>query len=172
MDIRAYIIYVAIFINMILLKSLHEQSFWDRFKRTKPETETLTITPTTWTHATNSEELVQRILSGQPYVGRKEDLNQFNRPNRGSFATYVNQHAPNFKRGGVFSGYEISDYIITTELPETAFQPNWNATNYDSFDASQQVGVLRPQYRAASNFKVWRRTASGPYELMRTNMKT
>lgn len=157
---------------MILLKTLIEQSIWDRFKRSKPAPENLVITPTTWTHATNSDQLVQRILSGEPFIGRQEDLSRFNRPDKGTFTTYTNQHAPNFKRGSLFSGYEISDYIITTDLPETAFQPNWNATNYDTFDQSQQVGVLRPQYRAVSNFKVWRRMDTGAYELMRPSNKS
>lgn len=125
---------------------------------------TLKITPKTWTHATSSEDLITKLKKGEKFIGKKEDLSKFNIPDKGPFATYTNQHAPNFKKGGLFKGYEITPYLITTELGDEAFQPNWNAKNYDSLEDSSNVGVLKPDYRDAKNFKLWKRNKKGDYE--------
>jgi len=117
----------------------------------------------TWTHATHSEELMKHLKNGGKYIGSKEDLSKFNITIKGPFRTSTNQHAPNFKKGSIFSGYEISPYLITTDLPDSAFQPNWNSTNYNSFEDSQNVGVLKPEYRDAKHFKLWMRTRDGKY---------
>lgn len=111
----------------------------------------------TWTHATWSEDLINQLLSGKPLIGKKENLKDFNVPKVSPFRTLVNVHAPNFKKGDIFPGFEINKYLITTDLDNNAFQPNWNSVNYDNFENSANVGVLRPEYREAKNFKLWER---------------
>jgi len=138
------------------------EGFFDRFKKQKPIYK-LTITPNTWTHATHSEDLMKHLKNGGEFVGEKEDLSKFNIPSNGPFASYTNQHSPNFKKGSIFHGFETHPFLITTELPDEAFQPNWNAKNYDNLKDSSNVAVLKPQYRESSNFKLWRKTKDGDY---------
>ena len=121
------------------------------------------LTPNTWTHLTSSEELMKDLKKGKKFIGKKEDLSKFNIQDKGSFRTSTNQEAPNFKKGGIFSGYEASPYLITTELGDEAFQPNWNARNYDNLGDSNNVGVLKPTYRDAKHFKLWKRDKKGQY---------
>ena len=131
---------------------------FNAFKKKEPvKKEIYKDSPNVWTHTTYSEELINNLLNNGDFIGAKENLKQFNIPKKGSFATYVNQFAPNFKKGSIFPGYERKDYLITTELPDSAFQPNWNSKNYDNLKDSQDIGVLRPQYRKASNFKLWKK---------------
>jgi hypothetical protein len=143
------------------------EGFFDRFK-TNPKTNPILFkqTPNTWTHTTYSEDLINQLKSGGNFIGNKEDLTKFNIPNKGPFATFVNQHSPNFKKGSIFQGFEQHPYLITTELPDEAFQPNWNSRNYDNFEDSQNVGVLKPQYRDSKNFKLWKKNKDNQFELI------
>lgn len=125
------------------------------------------MTPDTWAHATRSKELVDLLLSGKDFVGEKEDLIKFNVPIVGPFAKYDNKDSPNFVKGRLFHGYDKHPYLITTELPDEAFQPNWNSRNYDDLDKSSNVAVLKPEYRDAKNFKLWNRNQDGVYELIK-----
>jgi len=112
----------------------------------------------TWTHATWSSELINSLLSGKPYITKKEDIKKFNVPIKKVHGRdQANIYSPNFKKGDIFQGYESNPYLITTDLDDEAFQPNWNGINYDDFNDSQRVGVLRPDYRDAKHFKLWRR---------------
>lgn len=139
------------------------EGVFDRFKRN----EIFIQKPNIWTHSTHSDKLINHLKSGGEFIGKKEDLNKFNIPDKGSFATFVNQHAPNFKKGSIFYGFEQNPYLITTELPDIAFQPNWNGKNYDNFIDSQNVGVLKPGYRDSKNFKLWKRNNKGQFELIK-----
>lgn len=139
------------------------EGIFDRFKRT----EIFKQKPNIWTHTTYSDELINHLKSGGNFVGKKEDLSKFNIPDKGTFATYVNQHVPNFKRGLIFQGFELHPYLITTELPDSAFQPNWNSKNYSNLKDSQNVGVLKPEYRDSKNFKLWKRNNEGEFELIK-----
>lgn len=143
------------------------EGFFDRFK-SKPKTNPIIFkqTPNTWTHATWSEELINHLKNGGKFIGKKEDLNQFNVPQKGSFAVFVNQYSPNFKKGSIFHGFESNDFLITTELPDEAFQPNWNAKNYNNFQESQNVGVLKPEYRDSKYFKLWKKNKDNQFELI------
>lgn len=147
--------------NFKKLLSLNE-GFFDKFKKPK-SVEKLQITPNTWTHATAFKDLMDHLNNGGDFIGVKEKLNDFNVVNKGSFRSSVNRHAPYFKKGEIFSGYEVSHYLITTLLGDEAFQPNWNGTNYDNLKDSTNVGVLKPEFRDASNFKLWVRTEDGDY---------
>ena len=149
------------FKRMQQLAGLSEGVF-DRFKKK----EIFKQAPNIWTHATDSEELIKHLASGKDYIGAKEDLSKFNIPSKGLFTSYTNQHAPNFKKGSIFYGYEHKPYLITTTLPDTAFQPNWNSKNYDSLEASSNVGVLKPEYRAANNFKLCKKNVNKEFELV------
>ena len=150
--------------NFKKLLTLNE-GFLDSFKK-KSGPEILTITPNTWVHTTSSKELINHLKNGGDYIGEKENLNDFNVPKKGSFASFVNANAPNFKKGGLFAGFELNPYYITTELPDSAFQPNRNAKNYDTLQQSDNVGVLKPEYRKSLNFKLWQRTKDGKYTLI------
>ena len=121
------------------------------------------VSPNTWTHATLSDELMNTLKQGNSFIGKKEDLRKFNIPHKGPFATFVNQHSPNFLKGGIFHGFKLHPYLITTELPDEAFQPNWNSKNYNSFEESANVGVLKPDYRNASNFRLWKKVGDNEY---------
>ena len=143
-------------------KEINEGMF-NRFKRN----EIFKQKPNIWTHTTYSDELINHLKYGGDFIGKKEDLSKFNIPIKGSFATFVNQHSPNFKKGSIFQGFEQHPYLITTELPDSAFQPNWNSKNYDNLNDSQNVGVLKPEYRESKNFKLWKRNNKGEFELIK-----
>lgn len=140
-----------------------DEGLFDRFKRK----EIFKQKPNIWTHATHSEELIKHLKSGGDFISKKEDLNKFNKPIKGSFSTFVNQHSPNFKKGSIFRGFEQYPYLITTDLPDTAFQPNWNSKNYDNFKDSQNVGVLKPNYRNSKHFKLWKKNKNNEFELIK-----
>jgi hypothetical protein len=148
--------------EFILEKEVNE-GFFDMFK-TK---EIFKENPNIWTHTTYSEELINHLKNGGDFIGNKEDLTKFNVPDKGRFAEYVNQHSPNFKKGSIFHGFEQHPYLITTDLPDEAFQPNWNSKNYDNFNDSQNVGVLKPEYRESKNFKLWKKNKNNEFELIR-----
>lgn len=143
-------------------QELHE-SIFDRFKKNK----IFKQNPNTWTHATYSEELINHIKSGGDFIGKKEDLSEFNIPIKGKFNVYTNQHSPNFKKGSIFQGFETHPYLITSELPDESFQPNWNGKNYDNLKDSQNVGVLKPEYRESKHFILWKRNKNGEFELIK-----
>lgn len=140
---------------MIKLKDLLP----NKFKKDKEEvlTKDQVINSNTWTHATWNPKLINHLLGGKDFIGNKEDLKDFNVPQKGPFATFVNRNAPNFLKGDIFHGFEANSYLITTDLDDEAFQPNWNGRNYDNFKDSANVGVLKPEYRDAKNFKLWKR---------------
>jgi hypothetical protein len=142
------------------------EGLFDRFKKKPVEKEIYKDAPNIWTHTTYSEELIKHLLDGGKFLGAKEDLKQFNKPVKGTNRIFVNTYAPNFKKGSIFPGYEVKDYLITTQLPDSAFQPNWNNTNYDSLKDSQDIAVLRPQYRDADNFKLYKKNSEGNFELI------
>ena len=148
---------------MIKLIDFLDEGFFDKLRGKELFKQKSNI----WTHSTSSEDLINRLLRGDDFIGKKEDLNDFNVPQKGSFATFVNQYAPNFKKGSIFHGFDRHPYLITTDLPDEAFQPNWNSRNYDSFKDSANVGVLKPDYRKAEHFKIWKRTKDGNYELLK-----
>ena|ERR1035437_8030353 len=154
------------FIKTTIREFFEEQELkevFDRFKRTI----IFKQNPNIWTHTTYSEELINHLKNDGDFIGNKEDLNKFNIPIKGSFATFTNQHSPNFKKGSVFQGFEQHPYLITTELPDEAFQPNWNGKNYDNLKDSQNVGVLKPEYRGSENFKLWKMNKNGDFELIK-----
>lgn len=133
-----------------------------RFKKKKEEEKLFdkdeVIKSDTWTHSTWNPELINHLLSGKDYVGKKEDLKDFNVVNKKVHGKdQANIHAPNFKKGSIFQGYEANPYLITTDLDDKAFQPNWNGINYDDLNDSSNVAVLRPEYRDAKHFKLWKR---------------
>lgn len=152
-------------IDNIILEEINniDENFLDRFKKV----EIFNQKPNIWTHATDSIELINSLKSGKDFIGHKEDISKFNILDKGKFATYVNQHAPNFKKGDIFSGFELKPYLITTELNDDAFQPNWNSKNYNNLRDSQNVGVLKPEYRKASNFKLWQKNKNNKFELIK-----
>lgn len=115
------------------------------------------VKPDVWVHSTYEKDLINSLLSGKDYIGKKEDINKFNVPDKGTFSMSINQHAPNFVKGRIFSGFEANPYLITTELEDDAFQPNWNRKNYDNLKDSNNVAVLKPEYRKSKNFKLWER---------------
>jgi len=139
------------------------EGLFDRFK----SVETFKQTPNIWTHTTHSEELINTLKNGGDFIGEKEDINQFNVPDIGSFVIFVNQHSPNFKKGSIFHGFEQHPYLITTDLPDEAFQPNWNSKNYENLTDSQNVGVLKPNYRGSENFKLWKKNKNNEFELIK-----
>jgi hypothetical protein len=155
------------FIKTTLREFVEEQElsegFFDRFKRRK----IFKQTPNIWTHKTYSEELIDHLKNGGDFIGKKEDLTKFNVPNKGTFRTFVNLHSPNFKKGSIFQGFELHPYLITTDLPDDAFQPNWNGKNYDNLEDSQNVGVLKPEYRSSENFKLWKKNKNNEFELIK-----
>ena len=155
------------FIATTIREYLNEQEMLnDGFWKKSHEQEIFKQTNNTWTHATYSEKLINNLKNGDDFIGEKEDLTNFNILNKGKFATYVNQYSPNFKKGSIFSGFEKHPFLITTELPNNAFQPNWNSKNYDNFNDSQNVGVLKPEYRKSENFKLWKLNNIGEFELI------
>ncbi len=130
----------------------------DRFKKKEKVLDKKEVVKSdTWTHSTWSADLINHLLSGKPYIGKKEKLDDFNVPLTGFLKGKTNINSPNFKKGEIFSGFESNKYLITTDLDDKAFQPNWNGSNYDALDKSQNVGVLKPEYRDAKNFKFWKR---------------
>jgi hypothetical protein len=155
------------FIKRTIREFIEEQQLneglFDRFKKN----EIFKQNPNIWTHTTYSEELINHLKSGGDFIGKKEDLSKFNVPDKGSFATSVNQHSPNFKKGSIFHGFELHPYLITTDLPDDAFQPNWNSKNYDNFNDSQNIGVLKPGYRGSENFKLWKKNKNNEFELIK-----
>lgn len=160
MNLRSYI-------RKSLTEHLTSEGWMDKLKKKEP---VLNITPNTWTHATGSKELIVLLKNGNKFIGNKEDLSKFNLPDKGAFRTLTNQHAPNFKKGELFSGFESNPYVITTELPDSAFVPNWNAKNYENFDDSQNVGVLKPEFRDAKYFKLWQRNKNNEYTLIENHL--
>jgi len=150
-------------VREVIKEQEQNEGLFDRFK----SKEVFKQKPNIWTHTTYSDELFNHLLNGGDFVGAKEDLTKFNVPNKGPFATFVNQHAPNFKKGSIFHGFETHPYLITTELPDEAFQPNWNSRNYDNLEDSQNVGALKPDYRGAKNFKLWKKNKNRQFELVK-----
>lgn len=150
-------------IREFLNKQELKEGLFDRFKGN----EIFKLKPNIWTHTTYSEELINHLKDGGDFIGKKEDLTKFNIPIKGSFATFINQHSPNFKKGSIFQGFEQHPYLITTDLPDDAFQPNWNSKNYDNFRDSQNVGVLKPEYRNSKNFKLWKSNKNNEFELIK-----
>jgi hypothetical protein len=148
--------------KQIKIVSKLDEGIFDRFKKK----EIFKQRPNIWTHLTDSEELVNNLKSGHDFIGKKELLTKFNVPMKGAFATYVNQHSPNFKKGSIFQGFEQHSYLITTELPDEAFQPNWNRRNYDNLTDSQNVAVLKPEYRDAKYFRLWKLNKNNEFELI------
>ena len=150
------------------VKQMISEFDFNIFKKKKPEPIIFHMEPNIWTHMTSSDELIDHLKRGDDFIGHNEDLKMFNVVEKGSFATFVNQNAPNFKKGNIFPGHGSKKYMVTTDLPDYAFQPNWNAKNYNSFHDSQNVGVLRPNYRDAKYFKLWVRNKDSKYELIDT----
>ncbi len=125
--------------------------------------EKLEMTADTWTHGTWSMEIIEAIKKTGKFIGKKENLDDFNKEFKGSFRVQTNLHAPNFYKGGFFHGYENAAYLITTTIGDDAFQPNWNAKNYNTLEESQNVGVLKPEFRDLKNFKFWKNDDNGGY---------
>jgi hypothetical protein len=134
-------------------KISHKYKIANTFRKTKRNE--LHITPTTWVHVTRDLLPFQLIVKTGKFIGKDEDLSQFNVTTQGKFRNFVNHKSLYFKKGSMFPGYEANNHIITTDLPDTAFQPNRNGINYDSLDKSDDVAVLKPEYRYAKNFKFW-----------------
>ena len=47
-------------------------------------------------------------------------------------------------------------WLVTTDLPDDAFQPNINGGNTDTLEKSHDIGVLKPQHRDIKNFKFYK----------------
>lgn len=128
------------------------------------EGEVFTPTENTWTHLTNNIGGIADMLFGGRFIGKGEDLANFtkdvsterfniNRENGGS---------PYFQKGKLL-GTPFQKYLIVTE-GDNKFTPNINKANAASFEESQGVGVLNPEFRDKGNFEVYvRNEQDGQY---------
>lgn len=117
----------------------------------------------TWTHLTNSKELIESILAGNAFLGKGEDLANFTKEisTKKFNINKENGGSPYFQKGK-FYGTPSQEYLITTRGDEK-FTPNINRTNASDLAQSGNVGVLNPEFRDAGNFDVWKKGDDGEF---------
>jgi hypothetical protein len=127
----------------------------------------------TWTHITNSDELIQTIKKKGEWIGKNENLKDFQYDV--STETFIlsrnNSNSPNFYKGKLYPSKSFHKYLITFKpnksYPGDDFEslnwkevdypliPNSNRINKISFNKSGDIGVLKPEYRDIKNFKFY-----------------
>ena len=127
--------------------------------------------PNTWTHVTNRPETIEAIKKAKMFWGINEEASEFNYEiNKGLSANKQNPNSPNFYRGKLYPGTK-GTYLITFKatksFPVDDFEsndwktvdypliPNGNRGNRISFQKSYNIGVLKPEFRDAKNFKFY-----------------
>lgn len=118
---------------------------------------------TTWTHLTDSKELVDSILAGNDFIGRGEDINNFTKEvsDKKFNISKENGLAPYFQKGK-FYGEPRQEYLITVKGDEK-FTPNINKANAKDVESTGGVGVLNPEYRSVDNFEVYKKGEDGEF---------
>ena len=127
----------------------------------------------TWTHLTPNVESIEKIQKSKAFWGINEHANEFNYEiNKGLSGNKQNQNSPNFYRGKLYPGAEGAQYLITFKstksFPGDDFEsndwknvdypliPNGNRTNRISFKKSNNIGILKPEFRDIKNFKFYK----------------
>ena len=138
--------------------------------------------PEIWTHLSPAPEIIPNIVKTGKWIPPGENLFQFttkvNTPpvgmdlsNIGLSITKQNAKSPYFQKGKFFSPAQTKDkFLVTTNLPESAFQPNVHYTNYSTFEQSRNVGVLKPQFRDMKNFNFYLQGDDGAFYLLDKNI--
>lgn len=127
-----------------------------------------------WTHGTNRDETISTIKSTKKFFGPGETAGSFEYDiNKGLSPNRQNYNSPNFFRGKLYPGVENSKYLITFEpkqkYPGDDFDsenwsnvdypliPNGNRMNRRSFKKSDNIGIIKPEYRDIKNFKFYKK---------------
>jgi hypothetical protein len=135
--------------------------------------------PTTWTHLTSSPEIIPNIVKTGQWITPGENLLNFTtKVDNAStligdsfFVGKQNALAPNLQKGKFFSTPQPNHkFLITTDLAESAFQPNINRVNWSTFEQSKGVGVLKPQFRDMKNFNFYLQGDDGVFYLLDKNI--
>jgi hypothetical protein len=126
----------------------------------------------TWTHVTDRSETIEAIKKAKAFWGINEDASDFSYEiNKGISANKQNQNSPNFYKGKLYPGTEGTLYLITLKVtksfPGDNFEsndwktvdypliPNGNRVNRISFKKSDNIGILKPEFRGIKNFKFY-----------------
>ena len=121
--------------------------------------------PNVWTHVTRHDAAIEDIKRKRKWLGKHEDLTRFvygtqHRQGKRFPLTKDNKNSIYMQKGGLYIAEPTEKYpikwLITTDLPDDAFQPNINGGNTDTFKQSYDIGVLKPKYRDIKNFKFYR----------------
>ena len=132
--------------------------------------------PSTWTHVTSREETIQQIKHKKAFFGPNESPSDFQYEiNKGISANKQNQNSPNFYKGSIYPGAEGTAYLIAFKAKQTypgddfesqdwkevdyPLIPNGNRVNRVSFKKSNNIGVLKPEYRGINNFTLYKYNA-------------
>lgn len=126
-----------------------------------------------WTHGTNRDETIKAIKDKGEFFGLNETPDTFQYEiNKGVSGNKQNSNAPNFLKGALFQGIENVKYLITFEAkqkyPGDSFESNnWKEVDYSlipnrfranktSFNKSDKIGVIKPEFRDIKNFRFYR----------------
>ena len=129
--------------------------------------------PNTWTHLTNRPETIKIIKKAKAFWGINERADEFSYEiNKGLSGNRQNPNSPNFYRGKLYPGTEGIQYLITfnssKSFPGNNFEsndwstvdypliPNGNRVNRISFQKSDNIGILKPEFRDIKNFKFYK----------------
>lgn len=121
--------------------------------------------PNVWTHVTRHDAAIEDIKRKGKWLSRGEDLNHFvygteHTKGKKFHLAKDNKNSVYMKKGELYISEPSEKYpikwLITTDLPDDAFQPNINGGNTDTLEQSHDIGVLKPEYRAIKNFQFYR----------------
>jgi hypothetical protein len=116
-----------------------------------------------FTHLTNHFDVVKQILGKGQFIGKGEDLANFTKEvsTERFHITKDNGGSPYFQKGK-FYGEPTQKYLVVAEGAEK-FTPNINRANSKSFEQSEGIGVLNPEYRGKEHLGIYQRGADGEY---------
>ena len=118
-----------------------------------------------WTHVSRHDEIIEDIKKKRKWVSINEDLSSFvygteHTKGKKFYLSKDNKSSAYMQKGTLYISEPTEKYpikwLITTDLPDDAFQPNINGGNTDTLKQSHNIGVLKPEYRDIKNFEFYR----------------
>ena len=118
-----------------------------------------------WTHVSRHDGIIEDIKKKRKWIGKHEDLSWFrygteHTKDKKFYLSKDNKSSVYMQKGELYISEPTEKYpikwLVTTDLPDDAFQPNINGGNTDTLKQSHNIGVLKPEYRDIKNFEFYR----------------
>ena len=121
--------------------------------------------PNVWTHVSIHDGVIEDIKKKRKWISRDEDLAHFvygtdHLKGKRFSLSKDNKSSIYMKKGALYVSEPSDKYpikwLVTTDLPDDAFQPNINGGNTDTLEQSHDIGVLKPEHRDIKNFEFYK----------------